>query len=245
MEKFIAKSEASKKVLKIAQMSSELPVNVLILGQAGVGRKLLANEVLPTAQTFEARELEKLIIDKTIDLKEYSSIIVYDINKVLNKLEFLKKLKDIRVVATGFAEDQDYINQFAIKIEILPLEDRIEDLDELVKIYKQEASKIYTSSNMPQNIKIDLSGNGITLKQSIYKGILLQSITKQEMMNTLYEFFEREFRDERTYKQLLEVFEIPLLKAAKKVYKSQLQMANKLQINRITLRKKLSKYFGG
>ncbi len=57
-------------------------------------------------------------------------------------------------------------------------------------------------------------------------------------------FFVREFKVERTYKQLLEVFEIPLLKAAKKVYKSQLQMANKLNINRITLRKKLNKYFG-
>ena len=92
---------------------------------------------------------------------------------------------------------------------------------------------------------MDLTGNGITLKQSIYKSILLQSMNKYEVMDTLYDFFVRELKEERTYKTLLEVFEIPLLKASKKVYKSQLQTAKKLNINRITLRKKLNKYFGG
>ncbi len=244
MEKFIAKSESSKKILKIAHMSSQLPVNVIILGQIGVGRKLLSKEILPNAQVYEAKTLEELIIYNKINLEELSSIIIYNINKVLNKTEFLEKLEGIKIVATGFLGTEDYFNKFAVKIEILPLEERKEDLEELKQFYISEARKIYASTIIPKDIKIDLSGNGITLKQSIYKSILLKSITRQELMDTLNDFFVREFKVERTYKQLLEIFEIPMLQAAKKVYKSQLQMANKLNINRITLRKKLHKYFG-
>jgi len=244
MDKFIAKSESSKKILKIAQMSSNLPVNIIILGQTGVGRKLLANEVLPHAQNFDSRKLEKLITTKKIDLKEYSELIVYDINKVLNKVEFLDNLSEIKIVATGFLSDEEYIDKFAVKLEIQPLELRREDLEELINIYVHNAKKIYPSTVVPSDMKIDISGNGITLKQSIFKSILLKSMTRQEIKNTLYDFFIRELKDERSYKQLLEIFEIPLLKAARKVYKSQLQMANKLSMNRITLRKKLYKYFG-
>lgn len=244
MDKFLACSESSKKILKIAQMSSNLPVNVIILGQIGVGRKLLAHEILPNAQSFDARELENSISNDKVDLKQYNNLIIYDINRVLNKTEFLNSLADIKIVATGFHESEDYINQFAVKLEILPLEERKDDLNKLIQFYTQEAKKIYPSTVIPKDIKIDISGNGITLKQSIYKSILLKSMTKQDMVNTLYDFFVRELKDERSYKQLLEMFEVPLLKAARKVFKSQLQMANKLSINRITLRKKLNKYFG-
>ena len=225
-------------------MSAQLPVNVIILGQVGVGRKLLSKEILPSAQSYEAKVFEKLIIDDKINSEELNSIILYNINKALNKTELLEKLEGIKIVATGFSCDEDYLDKFAVKIEILPLDERQEDLEELKQFYINEAKKIYASNITPKDMKIDLSGNGITLKQSIYKSVLLKSITKQELMNTLNDFFIREFQVQRSYKQLLEVFEIPMLKAAKTVYKSQLQMATKLDINRITLRKKLKKYFG-
>jgi len=244
MEHFIAISDSSKKIYNIAQMSATLPVNVLITGQTGVGRKLLANVALPDSQTFDASELEKLIIDNKINLNDYNSLIVYNINKVLNKKEFLENLKDIKIVATGFEEKQAYVDNFAVKIYITPLEQRDEDLKELTKIYVQEANKIYFLSSTPKKLNIDLSGNGITLKQSIYKSILLQSITKTDILNILYEYFIKEMKQEKTYKELIGIFEIPLLKASKAIFKSQLQMSGKLKINRITLRKKLNKYFG-
>jgi DNA-binding NtrC family response regulator len=244
MDKFVAYSPSSKKILKIAQLSASLPVNIIILGQTGVGRKLLAAKILPDAKSFNARELEKLISKKLIKLQEYNELIIYDINKVLNKSQFLNELSSVKIVATGFKEDEAYVNTFAVKLEIPPLEEREEDLKELIKQYTKEAKKIYPSTIIPKDINIDISGNGITLKQSIYKSILLKSMNKKEIVDTLYDYFMRDFKDEKSYKELLEIFEIPLLKAAKKVYKSQLQMANRLKINRITLRKKLTKYFG-
>ncbi len=244
MEKFIAHSESTKKILNVAKMSASLPVNVLITGEDGVGRKLLAYEILPDTQSFDAKELEKLINTKTIDLEQYSSLIIFNIHKVLNRQEFMSKLEDIKIVATTFDLNNEYVSYFAVKLEIPSLNQRPEDLEELISIYIKEASKIYTSSILRKDIKIDLSGNGITLKQSIYKSILLKSISKVEMMDTLYSFFIKELKDGKDYKALLEMFEIPLLKASKKVFKSQLQMSEKLNINRMTVRKKLNKYFG-
>ena len=244
MKNFIALSPSTKKILKVAKMSATLPVNVLITGEAGVGRKLLSSTISPDAQSFKAKELEKLINSNNIDLEQFNTIIVYDIHKVTNKQEFINKLKDIKVVATSFDIVDELNEYFAVKIEIPPLDTRVEDLDELTNIYIKEATKIYSLSILKKDIKRDLSGNGITLKQSIYKSILLKSISKIEMMDTLYNFFLRELKDGKNYKALLEVFEIPLLKASRKIFKSQLQMANNLKINRITLRKKLHKYFG-
>jgi DNA-binding NtrC family response regulator len=244
MKNFIALSPSTKKILKVAKMSATLPVNVLITGEAGVGRKLLSSTISPDAQSFKAKELEKLINSNNIDLEQFNTLIVYDIHKVTNKQEFINKLKDIKVVATSFDIVDELNEYFAVKIEIPPLDTRVEDLDELTNIYIKEATKIYSLSILKKDIKRDLSGNGITLKQSIYKSILLKSISKKEMMDTLNNFFLRELKDGKNYKALLEVFEIPLLKASRKIFKSQLQMANNLKINRITLRKKLHKYFG-
>ncbi len=244
MEKFIALSESTKKILKVAQMSVSLPVNVMIIGQSGVGRKLLAKEIAPDAHSFLARDLEKILIEKSINLEEHPTIIIYNIHTVLNKKEFMDRLKGVKIIATTFDLVEEYSNFFAVKIEIPSLDQRPEDLEELTYQYIKEASKIYSSSISRDDIRIDLSGNGITLKQSVFKSILLKSISKQEMMDTLGDFCQRELKNGSDYKKLLELFEIPLLKAAKKVFRSQLQMANNLKINRITLRKKLNKYFG-
>ena len=103
---------------------------------------------------------------------------------------------------------------------------------------------IYNINLSLKNINLDLSGNGVTLKQSIYKSILLQSITTNDMLQTMEMYLTKKLKDGKTYRDLLEIFEVPLLKAAKKVYKSQLQLADKLEINRITLRKKIHQYFG-
>ncbi|MBT3280238.1 MAG: sigma 54-interacting transcriptional regulator [Campylobacteraceae bacterium] len=244
MEKFISSSPSTKKILKVAQMSASLPVNVMIIGQSGVGKKLLAKEIDPEAHSFFARDLEKILIDKAINLEEHSVIIIYNIHTVLNKNEFIERLKGVKIIATTFDSIEEYNSEFAVKIEIPSLEQRPEDLDELIYKYIKEASNIYSSSISRDDIRIDLSGNGITLKQSIFKSILLKSISKPEMMDTLNDFCQRELKNGSDYKKLLEIFEIPLLKAARNVFKSQLQMATHLKINRITLRKKLNKYFG-
>ncbi len=242
--KFIAKSESSKKLLNIAQMSSTLPVNIIITGQKGVGKKILARTILPDAPILEGKVLEESINNKTIDLDQYSEMIVKDINCVLNKIEFLESLSNIKIVATAEFLSSDIEASFAIKIDIPPLEQRVEDLEELTKLYLDEANFIYDSKIQEKSLEIDLEQNGISLKKSIFKNTFLHSMNEEDMKKSLEGFIYNKLQEGYNYKDLLEIFEIPLLKASKKKYKSQLQMANNLQINRITLRKKIDTYFG-
>jgi len=244
MEKFIATSQISQQILKSAKLSADLPINTLIYGQNGVGKKLLAHEILPNAFLIQGGELEKLIIAKQIDLASYQAIIVENMNSILNIEEFFQQLKNIKVVGTNSDKNDKFNQYFAIKIEIPPLKERPEDLEEIIEIYKKEAMSIYNTNVPVKNIEIDLSENGITLKQSIYKSILLQSINTKDMLQTMENYLTKKLENGDTYRDLIEIFEIPLLKAAKKIYKSQLQMADKLEINRITLRKKIHQYFG-
>jgi DNA-binding NtrC family response regulator len=242
MKKFIAQSEASKKILNIAQMSSSLPVNVLISGPIGVGKKLLAKVISSDAAQFDSFVLENSLINKTINLDEYNELIVTNLQNIVNKKEFMHYLKDIKVIATTNSIPSEIESEFAIKIEIPSLEQREEDLKKLMDIYIQEASSIYDLDVDIKDIDIDLSQNGISLKRSIYKNVLLKSLTKEDIMESLEDYILKEFEEQKDYKDLLEIFEIPLLNAAKIKYRSQVQMANNLNINRMTLRKKLEQY---
>jgi DNA-binding NtrC family response regulator len=244
MERFIATSQISQQILKSAKLSADLPINTLIYGQVGVGKKLLAHEILPNAFMINGGELEKLINSKQIDLALYQAIIIENIDDILNIEEFFQHLKNIKIVGTNTDKNDKFNQYFAIKIEIPPLRERPEDLEEIIEIYKKEAMSIYNTNISIKNMEIDLSENGISLKQSIYKSILLQSINTKDMLQTMENYLTKKLESGATYRDLIEIFEIPLLKAAKKIYKSQLQMADKLEINRITLRKKIHQYFG-
>jgi DNA-binding protein Fis len=58
-------------------------------------------------------------------------------------------------------------------------------------------------------------------------------------MMLLEKFMLDTMQGENAYRDLVYLFEAPLLRASQKKYKSQLQMSRHLGLNRITLRKKL------
>jgi len=244
MRKFIAKSEESKKILNIVQVSSNLPVNVVIRGESGVGKKLLAKEILPNAISMDGKFLENSIINNSINIDQYKELIITNIHQVLNKKEFLDNLINIKIVATSKTLIQDIEEQFAIKVDISPLIERKEDLDEISNIYIANANRIYNSNVSLDNLKLDVSENGISLKKSIYKNTLLNSMSEEDITTALENFISDKLDEHNTYKYFLKIMEIPLLNVAKLKFKSQLQMATKLNLNRITLRKKIEQYFG-
>jgi len=244
MKKFIAKSEESKKILNIVQVSSALPVNVIIFGEIGVGKKLLAKEILPEAIILDGKFLETSIINNSINIDQYKELIITNIHLVLNKKEFLSNLINIKIVATSKTLLQDIEEQFAIKVEISPIKQRPEDLEEISNIYMKNANEIYNSHISLDSIQTDISENGISLKKSIYKNTLLHSLSDNDINQALESFISKKLDENESYKYFLKIIEIPLLHVAKTKFKSQLQMATKLNLNRITLRKKIEQYFG-
>jgi len=244
MKKFIAKSDESKKILNIVQVSANLPVNVVIRGESGVGKKLLAKEILPNAISMDGKFLENSIINNSINIDQYKELIITNIHQVLNKKEFLNNLINIKIVATSKTLIHDIEEQFAIKVDISSLNNRKEDLDEISNIYISNANEIYNSNVSLDSLKIDISENGISLKKSIYKNTLLNSMSEEDIETALENFISTKLDENNTYKYFLKVIEVPLLNIAKVKFKSQLQMATKLNLNRITLRKKIEQYFG-
>jgi len=245
MNSFISKSKETKNILQSALLAINLPVNILILGELGLGKKLLTKEILKDVQSFDAVLLEDLINNNKINLSHYNTLIIYDLHKVLNKNEFLFNCKDIKIIATTISDNQEYTNIFAVKIQMPTLNIKSEDFKYISQEYIKEAKELSENTTIDINkIKYDLSLNGISLKKSIFKSIFNSSLNDNELMKSFEDFLFEEVKRDKTYKELLSLFEIPLLNASKKAFKSQLKISNQLGINRITLRKKLNQYFG-
>jgi len=242
MDEFIAFSKASQDTLKIAMLSSELPVNIILVGEKAVGKNHLAKLISPNAKVFEAIELENLISKNSLDLNSYHEIIINNIHKIDSTKHIVQEIeqKNIKIVATTIEYKNSYEELFQVKIDVPSLKNRKEDVEFLTQKYISEAKKLFLIENEIPKVKIDLSNNAISLKKSVYSSILFDSLNKECILDLLENFFVKEFEHTTSYKELLPVFEIPLLKAGKKVFKSQLQMAKQFEINRNTLRKKLS-----
>jgi len=242
MNNFIAQSAISKEILKIATLSSSLPVNCIIIGPKAVGKSHLAKVVAPNAKSYNSLELQKAIKSKTIDLNIIDEIIILDIQKLSSIKQIIEMLeeKNIKIVATATTFKESYKDSFQAQIEVPPLSQRLEDVEFLKETYIQEAKRVFLiDEEISADIELDLTNNAISLKKSIFKSILFDSLTKNDIINILEKFLYKELEQHSSYKELLPIFEIPLLKAGKKRYKSQLQMAKHFDINRNTLRKKM------
>ena len=241
MDSFVALSKASKDALKIATLSASLPINSIITGPKAVGKNHLAKVVAPNAKSYTASSLQNSIKDKTINLDAINEIIVLDIHKLSSISHLLESLdaKNIKVVATSIEYKEHYCDFFQAHIKVPALSERKEDVEYLKDEYIKEAKRIFLiDEEINSNIELDLSNNAISLKKSIFRNILFDSLTKSDIMNILEKFLLKEFEKSSSYKELLPIFETPLLRAGKKRYKSQLQMAKHFKINRNTLRKK-------
>jgi DNA-binding NtrC family response regulator len=245
MEKFITASPSSKSAHQMLIQSAPLPVNILIFGDEGVGKKTLVNSVFPTSSSFEATILEEELRNKSVDISNEKTILIYNIDKANNVTQFIQNLldMDIKIIATARENRDIFEDVFIIKVNLSPLCEREEDTQLLKEYFMDQAKKLFLLDDVSvECVNPNLEKNAISLKESIYRMILLNSLKKDQMMGILENFLYDYMQNHDDYKDLLELFEVPLLKASKRRYKSQLKMAQKLNINRNTLRKKLNQY---
>jgi DNA-binding NtrC family response regulator len=241
MDSFVAFSKASKDVLKIATLSASLPVNCIITGPKAVGKNHLASIVSPQTKSYSATALQEDIKNNSFDINSCNEIIILDIHKLSSIKQILELFenKNIKVVATALEYKSSYQEFFQAHIQVPPLSERPEDVEYLKQEYIKEAKRVFLiDEEINEDIELDLSNNAISLKKSIFRNILFDSLERSDIINILERFLLKEFDNYSSYKELLPIFEIPLLKAGKKRYKSQLQMAKHFEINRNTLRKK-------
>ncbi|WP_072680352.1 Fis family transcriptional regulator [Arcobacter sp. LA11] len=243
MKDYIAISKNSKEILNSAHLLQSVEVNALISGEAGVGKKSLSQYIVPNAPVFKAKSLQQDIIDNVIDLKD-CSIIIDKIENITNIDLLINWINEnsIRVIATTLKEELNSKigEQFSITIELPPLKDREEDVKALTAKFSKEASTTLDLEQIiPSKLMINISNNAHSLRKSIYFSYLFETIGEDEILMFMENYMFSNMQGEDSYKDFLYLLEVPILKAASKKYKSQVQMAKHLGLNRITLRKKL------
>lgn len=248
MKKYIAKDAISKNVLKSAKLLQTIDVNALIVGDKGVGKKSLAKFILPNSKIYQAKDLQNSIFENELHLQNEAIILdkIEELTNINLFLEYIEK-SNLRVIALLSKEslNNKLKDSFPITLELVSLKNRKEDFKELAKKFSIQTSKDLNLPELPLNkLHLDISNNAHSLKKSIYFSYLFETVDEKEVLNLLENFFYKKLEEDVSYKQLLELFDVPLLKAANKKYPSQVQVAKNLGINRVTLRKKLELYKG-
>ena len=239
---FITASDASSKAFKTASLLKTLTVNALIMGESGVGKRSLASYILPDASIIDASNFEELLQA----LESANEIIIINIDNSPN----IKRLIDvisglrIRIIATSSqALNSEAIDElFSVQFDIPPLSERVEDVDLLVKQFAVEASNLFGGTDRfnIKNFKPDLSNNANSLRRQVMINYLLQDINDAELMDIIENYLSTKLGSNSDYRNFLHLYEVPIIKAGLKRFKSQLQLADRLGLNRNTLRKKIA-----
>jgi DNA-binding NtrC family response regulator len=239
---FITASEASSQAFKTATLLKSLTINALIMGENGVGKRTLASFILPNATAINASNYEELL--QTIESSD--EIIIIDIDNFPNLkllIDTVKKNKT-RIVATSRQSfSNEYLDDiFSVKFDIPPLSARAEDVEELIKQFVEDAVKLFGGESKfnVKNFKPDLSDNANSLRRQVMINYLLQDIDDQELMEIIENYLFDKLGSNSDYRNYLYLYEVPLIRAGLSRFKSQLQLSDRLGLNRNTLRKKIS-----
>ena len=239
---FVTACASSAQAYKTATLLKTLNVNAIIGGEVGVGKKTLAKYILNDAPLIDGSNYNEVLTA----LGNSKEIIITNFENIPNIKKVLELIKEnsVRLIATAKSSFyNEYIDDiFSVKFDIPPLSQRPEDVKELKKIYMQEASKLFNISTKLsiKNFKPDLSQNSNSLKRQIMISSLLQDINESELIDILENYIKGKLGSNSDYRNLLYLYEVPLIRAGLNKYKSQLQLSNKLGLNRNTLRKKIA-----
>ncbi|MCD6433593.1 MAG: Fis family transcriptional regulator [Sulfurimonas sp.] len=239
---FITASDASKEAFKTATLLKTLSVNSLITGELGVGKKSLAQYILPDAPMIDASNFDELLTT----FESSREIIITNLENSPNIKTVVDIVKEhsIRVVATAKSLfiDENIDDFFSVKFDIPPLSKRVEDINFLVEEFAKEASLLFGSDEEfnIENFKPDLSQNSNSLRRQVMINYLLQGIKGIELMDIIQNYLSDKLGSNSDYKKFLYLYEVPLINAGLYKFKSQSQLSDRLGLNRNTLRKKIA-----
>jgi DNA-binding NtrC family response regulator len=150
----------------------------------------------------------------------------------------------IAIAATDVAEEQGTF--FSVRIVLPPLAERPEDIPPLVEKFKKEILELFGESDGDFTVdtsRLDLSGNAFSLRRSVMLQYLMGRVDEEELLGIIESFLDRRMEgEEDLYRKMLYLYEVPLIRAGTKRYKSQLKMSQVFGLNRNTLRKKIQEW---
>ncbi len=238
---FVTSSHASVEALKTANLLKSLSVNALISGERGVGKKKLAQYILPSAPLYSAEDFDELITE----IQSSSEIIITHVENSPNLQRIANELEksNIRVVATCSSHyHADILDElFDITIELPALNEREEDIAVLIAHFKKEAERIFGVQETFEfdSTYVDLSENASSLRRQLFLHYLLADVDENDLMELLEKYLYDKLGSNNDYRKFLHLYEVPLIRSGLKKFRSQLKLASVLGLNRNTLRKKI------
>jgi DNA-binding NtrC family response regulator len=239
---FISASDSSFQAKKTATLLKTLTVNALIMGEVGVGKRSLASFILSDASIVDASNFDELLVS----LESCSELIITNIDQSANLKRLIHAIKEnnVRVVATSKSSfSNEFIDDlFSVKFDIPPLSERSEDVKLLINLFEAEAITLFGGQKQLdyKSFRPNLSKNARSLKRQVMINHLLQGIEDRELMAIIENYLFEKMGSNSDYRKFLYLYEAPLIKAGLEKFKSQLQLADKLGLNRNTLRKKIA-----
>ena len=196
----IGKSEASKEVQSLVRKVSESSVSVMITGENGVGKMLVAREIhyLYTVKATKpvvidfTKEIEEETVLKTIKEYKGKTLVLNHIELMTNQMQeniyrLVNEFKELKVISTcGQLNDlNDFHEELKQKLNLIhigirPLRDRKEDIKPLsihflktfAEKYDRKASEI-TAEALNKLHKHSWLGNIKELKHCLERAVIL------------------------------------------------------------------------
>ncbi len=231
--------------LKSANLLKSVTINALILGEGGVGKQTLAKHIM-TAPIVDASSFNELL---TL-IETNPSLIVKNFHKITNykKLKVALDVHKTRLIATSNQVLNEALTDdfFSLKIVIPPLRERPEDILPLMEKFAAEA-RIMFDGEFGENLALeeitpDLSKNCYSLRRSVYNAYLMNSFGENEILTMMERFLSHRIGGRNDYRDLLYLFDVPIIKSGYAKFGSQLAISEKFGLNRNTLRKKINDY---
>jgi len=241
MEQFFTKSEHVQNIIKGFNLTKTLFVSSIIIGEANIGKKLLAAYLFPNAHVVSGADQKAV----ELALKEYDELIITDFEKLSNQESL--DLDNKRIIATAnYIGNKHIIDSLFAFIYTLPsLRERPEDVTHIKDLYIKEAKSnlmIEDDNIVNADIPVNLTQNSKSLKSTIYKYLMTHSMQRQDIQDAIHNYVLKELDGNNGYKEFLDLYEKPLIEAGLHKYGSQLQLSQVLGINRNTLRKKIHEH---
>lgn len=227
-----------QEVKKLISLVRGINVNTVIVGDVGVGKSLCAKLILPNAIVVYGEKPE----DVLKALKNFDEIIIENFEKLPNPDSLSLDGKKIVATSRKKIKDSTLDRIFGIKIEIPPLSVRVQDVPVLIEYF---LSKIQDELRIESKIDIgsisaDISENCHSLKRAVYRASLCGSVDEDQLCSIMEEYFYKHIDEtDDNYKRFLDLFDLAIINANHRKFKSQLMMSYKMGINRNTLRKKI------
>ena len=241
MELFYTDSEQVRHIIKGLNLTKTLFVSSIIIGEPNTGKKTLASYLFPDVPCVSGEDQDAV----EAMLEERDELIITDFEKLKNmeRLDFDNK----RIIATAnYIGNQHTIDSLFAFIYHLPsLKERPEDTQFLKKKFLQHACydlMIDAEKIDIDDIPVNLSHNSRTLKRSVYQYLTTRYMGKEAIQQVVYHYIMENLGGNNGYKEHLDLYEVPLIKAGLAKFKSQLQLSQVLGINRNTLRKKIHEH---